>query len=125
WDGELRQLVAREQEEREVETGLREVTKAKNMVVHQEEIVNRPKREWFQSEAEKSASKRKADAQAKKREEKKRQKKKLKEEEKKKNWIPEEEMTQLRQERRAKARELQAQKEAAAAAKGEKNLLSF
>ncbi len=125
WDGELRQLVAREQEEREVETGLREVTKAQNMVVHRDEIVNRPKREWFQSEAEKSAAKSKADVQGKKREEKKRQKKKLKEEEKKKNWIPEEEMTQLRQERRAKARELQAQKEAAAAAQGEKNLLSF
>ena len=125
WEGELGRLAARELEERELDTGMRELTKARNMVVHQEEIVGRPKREWFQSGAEKVAAKGKTDAQAKQREEKKRQLKKQKEEEKKKDWIPDEEMVQLRQERRAQARELQAQKEAAARVQADKALLSF
>ncbi len=121
WQDELRSLMNREQMEREVETGLREVAKAENMVVHQDEILARPKREWFQSAAEKTALAKKVKTSDQKKEEKKRQKKSGKEEEKKKNWIPEEEMA----ERRAKARELQQEKKAATEQVRDKGLLEF
>ena len=89
--------------EREVETGLREATKAHNMVVHQDEILARPKREWFQTETEKAAVQEKADAKNKKK------KQKQKDEKPAKEWIPEEEMVKIR----AEARDRQNQKKQA------------
>jgi hypothetical protein len=102
WQGELAGLNEMERADKEVDLGMREVSKAENMVLHQEEILARPKREWFQTEKEKTAAQEKKEAVETKKREKKLKKKLQRESEKKQDttkkegWIPEEQMSKVR-----------------------------
>ncbi len=132
WKDDLQQLHEAETAEREFELGMRDAAKAHNLVAHQDEILARPKREWFQTEQEKKAAQEKQDAiEAKKREKKLKKKlKKLEEQkkqpqEKKEGWIPEEQMSLIREERRKRAREKEEEKKAARERLLTKDLLEF
>ncbi|GAA5949694.1 hypothetical protein JCM3765_002758 [Sporobolomyces pararoseus] len=54
---EVREVMREEKEEKEFRRGNMELTKAQNLLQHEEEIKSRPARTWFQTETEKKTSK--------------------------------------------------------------------
>lgn len=54
---DIADILKEEKEEKAIRQAEMEVRKGQNMVQHEEEIMGRPKRVWFQSEKEKLAAK--------------------------------------------------------------------
>lgn len=54
---DITDILKEEKEEKAIRQAEMEVRKGQNMVEHEEEIMGRPKRVWFQSEKEKLAAK--------------------------------------------------------------------
>jgi ATP-dependent RNA helicase DDX27 len=99
--GEISLILEEEKMDKEARDGLRDVTRATNLIEHRDEILSRPKKEWFMTAEQKSALQEKNDAIEAKKREKQLKKKLKKQEEKQKNstkegWIPEEQMSKVR-----------------------------
>ncbi|BGP12480.1 hypothetical protein JCM10213_006952 [Rhodosporidiobolus nylandii] len=56
-EGEVKEVMREEREEKEIRRGNMELQKASNMLEHEAEIKARPARTWFQSQSEKNAAK--------------------------------------------------------------------
>lgn len=54
---EVKEVMREEKEEKEFRRGNMELTKAQNLLEHEQEIKSRPARTWFQSETEKKTAK--------------------------------------------------------------------
>lgn len=54
---EVEEVLQEEKEERALQTAERDVKKGENFMLHQQEILSRPKRTWFESEKEKQIAK--------------------------------------------------------------------
>ena len=57
-ESEIEAVLKEEKEEKQLATAEMQVTKGENLIRHQDEILARPKRTWFESEEEKKKAKR-------------------------------------------------------------------
>ncbi|KAJ1948748.1 nucleolar DEAD-box protein required for synthesis of 60S ribosomal subunit [Linderina macrospora] len=58
---QVKEVMEQEKQEKMLKDAEMEVTKASNLITHQEEIQNRPRRTWFQSTKQRKESKKAAD----------------------------------------------------------------
>jgi len=56
-EGEVEDVLKEEKEEKALQGAERDVRRGENLVVHEEEIMSRPRRTWFESEKEKAKAK--------------------------------------------------------------------
>lgn len=102
FQGEVTNILEQEKADREAREGMRDATRAHNLMEHRDEILSRPKKEWFLTAEQKQALQEKNEAAEAKKREKKLRKKLKKQEEKqrdgsnKEGWIPEEEMSKVK-----------------------------
>lgn len=59
---DIKEILEEEKQEKQIRIAEMEIKKGKNMVEHEDEIMGRPKRVWFQSEKEKLSAKSKSNS---------------------------------------------------------------